>query len=177
MYNFRIIAFSFAFALVFNMATVAGSKVAVNIDLWPVGSFVAKTKSVTGHWKKTAKGYVAKNVEVKLNKLDSGIKLRDKHMKKRYLQTKKYPKAILKKAVAKNGSSKFRGVLIIRGKERKIKGSFKIKNNKVVAVFKTKLSDYKIKEASYKGVGVEDEIEIRTTLPVKSSSRNLASKR
>ncbi len=134
------------------------------VELNPMGSFEATTTAVKGKISNTKGKLTAKNIVLDLTKLESGIELRDKHMKEDYFQTKKFPRAVLVSGVGRNG--KFLGVLMIRNQKRKISGTYKISGNKVEAEFTTKLSTFKIKKASYMNVGVEDEVKVKVTLPL-----------
>lgn len=116
------------------------------------------------------------NVESKLalSELDTGIGMRDEHMKDEYLEVKKYPTALLKieniklpdgfeanPSDIKNQS--FEGELTLHGKQQKISGIFSLnKSLELVANFNIKLSDYGITIPEYLGVTVADSVTIDT---------------
>lgn len=115
-------------------------------------------------------------VDVDLNSFDTGISMRNTHMKEKYLQTAQYPKAQLTiKKVAlpadwtNQGSLKdvaFDGVLKLHGVEKPVSGLMSLMNaNKAIdgkAQFKIKISDYAIDVPSYAGIKVTDEVEVET---------------
>jgi polyisoprenoid-binding protein YceI len=158
------ILFQLSSALLLFQAT-AWSKVDIEITLTPVGSFTASAPKVKGAASKRGDLVEAKNIELDIGSLNSGIELRDEHMKNDYFETKKYPKATLKSAKGKSG--KFVGILSLRGQDKKISGTFKQNGSNIIAEFKTSLSDFNIKKASYMGVGVKNEVTVKVEVPVK----------
>jgi polyisoprenoid-binding protein YceI len=144
-------------------AARAESLCEIHVSLYPAGSFVAKTNKVTGLAKVSKESVEASHIVVDLVSLDSGIQLRNQHMQNHF-EVKKYPRATLLSAQGKDG--RFKGRMELRGVTRDVEGTYKALDDKIgQATFKTKLSDFKIEEASYMGVGVEDEVEVRVTLP------------
>jgi polyisoprenoid-binding protein YceI len=110
-----------------------------------------------------------------LNSLNSGIDMRDSHMKEKYLEVEKYPLAkftietinldgnILKNFNKSNLS--FSGVLNLHGKDKPISGVTEFKtiakdDLRVIAKFKVKASDFNIDIPSFAGIVVTDEIDI-----------------
>jgi polyisoprenoid-binding protein YceI len=110
-----------------------------------------------------------------LNSLNSGIDMRDSHMKEKYLEVEKYPLAkftietinldgnILKNFNKSNLS--FSGILNLHGKDKPIKGVTEFKtiskdDLRVIAKFKVKASDFNIEIPSFAGIVVTDEIDI-----------------
>lgn len=119
---------------------------------------------------------------VPLDSVTTGISLRDEHMKKKYLETEKYPNAILKikdLKLAKNflkeiGSQKgvpFVGTLNIHGNESPVEGTADIEANdkiiSIVAKTKTNITAHKIDLPTYLGVKVADVVDILTELKLK----------
>ncbi len=115
-----------------------------------------------------------------LNSLNSGIEMRDSHMKEKYLETEKFPTSKLTidpisfsenilKSKNKN-QSEFKGSLNLHGEEKPIIGNseFLIKDDqlKIFAKFKIKSSDFKIETPSFAGITLGDEIEIEVELNV-----------
>lgn len=162
MKNFLLIAVMI-FLTVFAQAQKSDLKIYVTLS--PAGDFIAKTSAVKGVAIEKADGsFVAENIEVDLNSLQSGISLRDEHMKEKYLDTKTYPKATLKKAIGKGGKGV--GLLNIKGKDIKINGNYKKDGKFLIAEFTVKLAEVGITDVNYKGVGVEEDIKIEITMPV-----------
>lgn len=136
----------------------------VGVTLVPAGSFKAKTSDVKGFATKKGDEVTAKNIVVDLKDLKTGVDLRDKHTKK-YLETDKFPQAILVSATGKGG--KGTGVIKIRGIEKNIAGTYKIEGSTLIAQFPLVLSEFEISGIKYMGVGVDDEVEVQVSVPIK----------
>lgn len=151
-------------------------KINIAVTLSPVGSFVAKSSNleVKGSTKRTSDRVSADNLELKLDTLQTGISLRDTHMRTKYFETDKHPKAVLKKASGQDG--KFSGELVIRGVPKEISGTYQIVGQEFTAKFKTHLSDFDIAKANYMGVGVADEVEVEAILPVPPETKETGKK-
>lgn len=136
----------------------------VDVTLNPMGDFKGKTSDVKGF--ATVKGdeVTAENIIVNLATLKTGVELRDKHTQK-HLDTKQFPEAVLVSAKGKAG--KGTGKIKIRGVEKDIAGTYKVEGKQLVADFKLNIGDFGIKDINYMGVGVEDEVAIHVTVPVK----------
>ncbi len=128
-----------------------------------------------GHLKETD-GYLSGKINFDLKTLKTGIDLRDQHMKEKYLEVEKFPKASLKISSFKlpkklSGKAKFEGVLDLHGVSKKITGVAKIKtlngNVALRANFKIKISDYKIKLPSFKGITVAEDVKVEISSDVK----------
>lgn len=139
--------------------------VAVDVVLSPAGSFKAQTSKVSGTAYKTADGVAAENVIIEASALETGVSLRDKHLKERLLADK-FPQIKLLKAVGKNGQGK--GEMEIMGMKKLVTGTYKIDGDKLKAQFKMKLTDLEIKGVRYMGVGVKDEVTVSVDLPIKA---------
>jgi polyisoprenoid-binding protein YceI len=143
----------------------AKGNAAADVALSPAGSFVAKTDEVAGEAIQEGDTVKAENIVVKLDSLKTGIPLRDKHAKDKYLETKKFPDAVLTKAIGKGGKGK--GRLKIRNIEKDVEGTYKVDGGNLTANFPIKLSDYGITGIKYMGVGVDDQVKLTVTVPVK----------
>lgn len=109
---------------------------------------------------------------VDLNSLDTGIGLRNTHMKDNYLETKNFPqgKLILESVEGFNlsspdGNYKFKGRLIVRGVEKPVENAtVVIKKNpsgyEIEAQFDTKISDFAIPIPKYAGLALKDAIQV-----------------
>ncbi len=154
--------------ILFSVPAVASKpgSVSLSISLSPAGSFEAKSEAlkVDGTAVKVGDGFVAKNVTLPLDSLHTGIGLRDNHMKENYFETKKYPTAVLTQAIGKDG--KFTGELKLHNVTKPISGTYTLSGGDAVASFKCKMSDFTIPEAKYMGVGADDEVEVKATLPL-----------
>lgn len=111
-----------------------------------------------------------------LNDLDTGIGLRDEHMKDEFLQVKKFPTAQLKisNITLPNGyeakptgvvDQPFEGKLFLHGKEKKVSGTFSLSESlELIAKFNIKLTDFGIEIPNYLGVVVADNVAIDTKI-------------
>lgn len=131
--------------------------------------------TVTGDLKieqQTASG----QFEIQLSELDTGIKLRNEHMKDNYLKVKEFPKAVLKLeplklpadwAPGKKLSTKFKGELTLKGKTKPVQGEFTIEGEKLSteAKFTINLSDFEIGVPKYMGITVADTVTAQVKIP------------
>lgn len=116
---------------------------------------------------------------VDLGSLDSGIEMRDAHMKEKYLEIEKFPTAKLtietiniEGNILKNFNKTnipFTGVMNLHGKEKAVSGTAELKSQakddvKVIAKFKIKSSDFNIEIPSFAGITVADEINLEVEM-------------
>lgn len=148
-----------------SIAVASEPSAVVDVVLVPAGDFKAKTQDVKGEVIQEGDTVRAENIIVNLKSLKTGISLRDKHAKDKYLQVDKYPEAILLHATGKGGKGK--GRVKIRGVEKDVEGSYAIENGFLKADFPIKLSDYGITGVKYMGLGVDDKVNIHVVVPVK----------
>lgn len=142
----------------------AQSGVVVDVTLNPMGDFKAKTSNIKGEALVNGSSVEAKDIEVDLSSLKTGIELRDKHTLK-YLDVKQHPKAVLVSATGSNG--KGTGRIRIRGVEKDIAGTYKVNGRFLQAQFPLTLSEFGINDVTYMGVGVEDQVTLNVTVPIK----------
>lgn len=100
-----------------------------------------------------------------LDAFKTGIDLRDHHMREKYLQTDKWPKASLKIASAAAGA--FAGDLTLKGKTHPVKGAYELKDGAVEATFQVALDDYDVGVPSYLGVTVAKGVTVKVSGRVK----------
>ncbi len=143
--------------------------VQIKVQLSPAGSFEAKSQKVQGHAVKEGEAYKAENVVIPLSDLQTGIELRDDHMKNKYLEVAKYPDAKLKGAKGEKGN--FSGELEIRGVTKPISGTYAVEGDLLKASFSVKMSEYNIAKANYMGIGAKDEVKIQTSVPIQVAKR------
>jgi polyisoprenoid-binding protein YceI len=151
--------------LFFSFTAFAGGEATADVSLTPAGSFTAKSETVKGEATLKGNAVTADKIVVDLRNLKTGIALRDRHSRDKYLEVDKYPEAILTDGKGKDG--KGTGKLKIRGIEKAVAGSYTIKGDTLFAEFPIKLSDYDIKKVKYMGVGVDDDVTIKISVPVK----------
>lgn len=165
------------FGLMLATSSSGAGTIEVAVSLNPVGSFVAKSSSLTlkGPVKVSGSSFALRNAILPVKTLKSGIDLRDTHMHEKYLENAKFPNAVLTKASGKGGV--LSGELKVHGQAIRIKGTYELSKQKLVANFKCKLSDFKIAEAQYRGVGVEDEVDVKASLTLpKTTPRTVSGK-
>jgi hypothetical protein len=111
---------------------------------------------------------------VDLATLDSGISLRNTHMRENYLEVGKgegYQRAHLKDIVLAgdpatlSGATTFSATLLVHGVERPVRGSARVSREgagiRVEASFPVALPDHGIAKPRYLGVGVRDEVTVK----------------
>ncbi len=124
----------------------------------PIEEFEGVTSSIDGYLYWEGEDLLNKSelyFEVDLNTLDTGIGLRNRHMRENYLETEKYPTTHFKGAIVKaekqeDGTYRVlvQGKMFIHGVERmkSIKGvlTFNGTSMQIASDFDVKLSDYNI---------------------------------
>ena len=119
-------------------------------------------------------------VTFSLDKLETGIKLRDKHMKNKYLQVSQFPSATLNITQLKLPESFYKndevtlddlpmtGLFKVHGVEKQIKGAVSLvrkgKSIKLKAQFPISLSEHNIDIPSFMGITVAKEVTVYTDL-------------
>ncbi len=149
----------------FFCAQTFASEVTVKMTLSPAGSFEAKTTKVHGEVVKAGEKFTAESLWVKTEELKTGIDLRDEHFHK-HLNFDKSPKITFSniEAIAGKGS----GTLTVNGVSNKVNFTYKsVSDKKLLASMKVKPSAFKLKEAKYLEIGVDDEVEIVVDMDVK----------
>ena len=141
------------------------SSLVADVTMNPAGDFKAKTNDVIGEAVQDGDTFKADLITVKLQTLDCGMTIRTRHAKEKYLEVAKYPEAVLTKAVGQGGKGKAN--LKFHGVEHAIEGTYKVDGGMLKADFPIKLSDFNIKSISYLGQGVEDEVQIHVSVPIK----------
>lgn len=117
------------------------------------------------------KDFKAAIITMELNQLDTGIPLRNKHLRENYLHTDKFPVSTLTElkpedaaeqlAGTKKGSSTFTAMLEIHGQKKSIEGKYEVKDgNKFEGNFKIDLPNFGVNRPSFMGVKVVDKVQI-----------------
>ncbi len=105
------------------------------------------------------------NFDLELTSLDTGIELRDDHLKNKYLEIEKFPNAKLsftKTRIEKNKEINFEAKLNLHGQEKMVQGIATLNDdNRLEAEFKINLSDFGIDIPSFKGITVAKEVKIK----------------
>lgn len=117
-------------------------------------------------------GAVSGSAIVELKDLTTGISLRDEHMKDKYLEIKKHPKAIFEITDMKlpanfDGEAEvpFRGKLTVHGVANPVAGTAKLSKSgaslKGDVEFNTSISKHKIELPKYSGIVIKDEVKVK----------------
>jgi polyisoprenoid-binding protein YceI len=146
------------------------------------GSFDTKTAALSGHVATSTGGSPALDgsFTVDLRTLDTGISLRNHHLRDTYLEVDKeqgYDKAILSDIVlndlnadAPQGKGSFAGSLTLHGVKKTVSGAVEVHKTgnglQVKASFPLGLSDYNIAEPRYLGVGVKNTVQVEVVFTV-----------
>jgi len=111
--------------------------------------------------------------------LDTGIEMRNSHMKDKYLEIGRFPQAKLKLTEVTLPSSwsmdqpeikdaAFKGLLTLHGIEKPVSGTFSASKNGsgigVDAKFTTKITDFGIEIPKYLGITVADEVNMQVAM-------------
>ncbi len=130
-----------------------------------------------------------------LNSLDTGIELRNKHMKEKYLEVAKHPKATFEITEIKlpnpmpagdfNQDAPFKGKLTVHGVTQDVAGVAKLKKEGSQLTgnveFATTVKSFNIELPSFAGITMADEVNVSVefTGPMvqKGNARSVASKR
>ena len=160
---------------------VSSGEITVMCPLTVGGSFEAKTKNLSGDVTPASdeQGAVRGALKVELQTLETGIGIRDRHMKNNYLEVAKGPEfstAMIEDIRVEKmaGKTVFTAMLSLHGQKRKVTGAAELQQKdgsiKVQAQFPLKVSDFDIPAPTYLGVGVRDEIQIKVSLMATASS-------
>lgn len=121
------------------------------------------------------KGQISGEILFNLEKLKTGITLRDEHMKNKYLEIEKYPVATLRidrlHFPQLEEKFSFDGILTLHGISQSVKGQGLLKdsgNSKFIsAEIPIKLSQFNIDIPSFKGITVAEDVLIKVDSPVR----------
>jgi polyisoprenoid-binding protein YceI len=137
------------------------------------GSFEAKTTAMSGELIARPGDAMTGGLKVNLQSLDTGIGLRDRHMRDNYLEVQKGPEyatATLEEIRVEKleGKTMMKGMLKLHGQRREVQGTAEIRNEngkvRVLAQFPIKVTDFEIAKPSYLGVGVREEIQVKVSM-------------
>jgi len=162
--------------------SVVRGEVRVVCPLTVGGFFETKTTSISGSVG-VAPGTpatLAGELNVDLSTLDTGIELRNTHLRDKYLEIGRgaeFATAVLSAVrLDKAGTSTFRGqtpfagTLLLHGVRRPVAGQAEIRSEgsdvRVLASFPLHIDDYGIAAPRYLGVGVKNEVQVKISLLV-----------
>ena len=150
------------------------------------GSFDAKTTALSGSVRTSASGSPVfdGSLAVDLRTLDTGISLRNQHLRENYLEVDKagYDTATLSeidlkglKPDAREGKGSFTGSLALHGVKKTVTGAVDVRQAdaglRVKASFPVNLSDYSIRAPRYLGVGVKNTVQVDVAFTVTQSAQ------
>jgi polyisoprenoid-binding protein YceI len=157
---------------------VGGGDVVVVCPLTVGGRFETKTRALTGALAPSAADPAALDgtLSVDLSTLDTGIGLRNTHLKERYLEIQRgegFARAVLSDVAlaspvaTASGPTGFTASFTLHGVTRPVSGTADISRTdggvRVEATFPVTLPAFEIPKPRYLGVGVQDEVEVRVT--------------
>jgi polyisoprenoid-binding protein YceI len=151
--------------------------VRIAVPLRPGGAFEARTASLAGTLALTSTQpvFLAGELTVELATIDTGIELRNRHLRENYLELSKgggFAKAVLAEIRLSEangegfeGRSAFVGTLRLHGVRRSVTGSAEIRHEtagvRVAAAFPLTLTDFGIEPPQYMGVGVANKVIVK----------------
>lgn len=172
--------------------SIASGDVTVVCPLTVGGSFEAKSPALTGRLTPDASNprRLQGKLTVDLATLDTGIGLRNTHMRDNYLEVGRgegFSHAVLKDIVVGgavatlSGQTSFTAALLVHGVERPVRGDARVTRNagrvRVEATFPVVLEDHEIAKPRYLGVGVRDQVQVRVRFEAAGGSAGTGSDR
>jgi polyisoprenoid-binding protein YceI len=169
--RFRFVALLLALPLLTAATTVTGEATAAFRGRGP-GGFSLEGKT---HQIRVEDDGTHLRVVVPLAGLQTGIALRDRHMREKYLEVEKYPEAVLEipwsavklPADGQTGEGSAPGKMTIHGQTHEVQVKYRITRTgnhyQVTGNVPVKITDYGIEQPSYFGVSVQPDIETTTT--------------
>ena len=157
---------------------VRDAKVVVKCPLTVGGSFKATTEALTGSISRDDGGALSGELEVDLTTLETGIDLRDRHLREKYLEVESDGNdtaVLFDVAIAGDGADGLDGAVTfaarfkLHGVMQSITGSAKLRPGdgselEVAANFPVNLPDYQIKKPRHLGIGVKDTVTVDVEL-------------
>ena len=187
--SLRIVLFVSLWAAITSAAggpwRVGEGEVSVKCPMTVGGSFDARTSALTGTLTASAGRPSAfeGSLAVDLRTIDTGIDLRNEHLREKYLEVDKgagFDQAVLSDVVlqginadAPAGKGSFTGSLMLHGVKKTVTGPVEIRHAgtgwRVRASFQLNLPDYNIDKPRYLGVGVRDMVQVSVTFTATQS--------
>jgi hypothetical protein len=159
--------------------SIASGDVRVLCPMTIGGSFEAKTSSLSGTLgvAGTQPIVLSGSLSVDLRTLDSGIAMRNGHMRERYLEVDKgegFAKAVLSeirltdaKDDSFKGATAFSAKLSLHGTSRPVAGRAEVRREgaamRIEASFPVSIPEFGIEKPRYLGVGVKDEVRVKVS--------------
>jgi polyisoprenoid-binding protein YceI len=149
------------------------------------GSFEARTEALTGTVTLAPAARVFDGeLAVDLTTLETGISLRNEHLRQKYLEVghgPEFARAVLSEIRvgdgdprAVQGHTRFSGTFLLHGTRRPIAGEATVRREghtvRVEAGFPVTLPDFGIAKPRYLGVGVKDRVQVTASLVAEASA-------
>ena len=167
--------------------TVASGDVRVRCRMTVGGAFDAVTSSLSGTLRPSAPGGASWSGELRVDlaTLDTGIALRNDHLRASYLEVERGPDfrhAVLSGIVladpppdrAGRRETRFSGTLTLHGVRRAIEGEADLRRGdermQVEATFSLSLDTFDVPPPRYLGVGVRDTVEVTVTFEARGGA-------
>jgi hypothetical protein len=172
--------------------SIASGEVTVVCPLTVGGSFEATSSARAGRLTpdSTQPGRLQGELTVDLATLDTGIGLRNSHMRDNYLEVGRgegFSRAVLKNIVVGgdvatlSGRTSFTATLLVHGVERPVRGDARLSRDaggvRVEASFPVVLAEHAIAKPRYLGVGVRDQVQVRVRFEAAEGSAGMGSDR
>jgi polyisoprenoid-binding protein YceI len=149
------------------------------------GSFEAKTDAIRGTVTLGAPAAaLGGEISVDLGTLDSGIGLRNEHLRSKYLEVGRGPgfdRAVLSEIRLGDGDPRgalgkthFSGAFLLHGTKKPVAGPATVRQEgktvRVEATFPVTVSEFGIEKPQYLGVGVKDQVNVTVSLVAEPSA-------
>lgn len=172
--------------------SIASGEVTVVCPLTVGGSFEAKSSALSGRLMPDGSrpGRLQGELTVDLATLDTGIGLRNTHMRDNYLEVGRgegFSRAVLKDIVVAgdvatlSGQTSFTATLLVHGVARPVRGEARLARNagrtRVEASFPVVLADHEIAKPRYLGVGVRDQVQVKVRFEASADGGGTGSSR
>lgn len=157
-----------AAVLIFSPLVVKSAHIEASVSVSPVGDFVAEFKDVDAYAYAEGNTYKAERIIIPWSKISTGMSLRDKHAKD-YFHADKYPNIEVATALGRDG----KGVAKVKmnGVEKVVKGTYTRDGDNIIAEFPVILSQFNVTNVNFKGAGVQDEVKVKVTVPVRAQAK------
>lgn len=172
--------------------SVASGDVTVVCPLTVGGSFEAKSSALAGRLTPDSSqpARLEGELTVDLATLDTGIGLRNTHMRDNYLEVGRgegFSRAVLKDivlaadAATADGATTFTATLLVHGVERAVRGDARLTRDggrvRVDASFPVVLPEHGIPKPRYLGVGVRDQVQVKVRFQASADGGGTGSSR
>lgn len=168
------LSISLAFALLPSVAFATfASRSGASVSFTAIGPAGMQIVGTTSELRveEDAQGNIS--ITVPLGQLTTGIDLRDKHMREKYLEVPKYPNAVLKVSRAslplpgasQGGSFEADGSLTLHGTTKPVHLKYSAKRDAqtgyaISSALKLDMRDYGIEQPGYKGLSVKTSVDL-----------------